>query len=805
MMSNSSRRPVTALMSSPAGSGRILAIAFRGCKRRARTTIAVCFLAGCSPDAHEPGAEPARTQSAALTSAGAAAVEYAGTAACLECHAEIGQRWRGSDHDLAMQPATPESVLGDFDSALATLDGQQWRFERRGDEFIARAPEEDGPKRDHRVEYTFGVRPLQQYLVRFPGGRFQPLPVAWDTRPREAGGQRWIHVYQGDGLRAGNPLHWTGKIQTWNHQCAACHTTALERGYDEASDRYDTRWAELDVGCEACHGPGSRHVELARSGGGDAASAHGLAVDLVRSPGRWEFAPDAAIAQRSQPAEHARREIDTCAPCHSRRARIDPEPVPGAPLLDGYLPALLDQGLYFADGRMRDEVYVWGSFLQSRMHAAGVSCSDCHDAHSLELSGGPDAACSTCHRPAVFATTEHHGHAPESAGASCVACHMPERIYMQVDARRDHSFRVPRPDIAALTGSPTVCASCHEERGAAWAASELARRGALRDEPHPAAAILAAWSDRANAGAALASVISNASEPAIVRATAASLIGRQLNHATLPALRAAVDDPDALVRVGALRALDALAPTDRLALARDRLRDPVRAVRIEAARTLLAVPPEAWAPGERTALADALGEYRRSQQIATDRVEAQLNLSMLEAQLGNRAAAIERAERARRLAPNQAPPFVNLADLLRAQGDEAEAERVLREGLAAQPASAEIRFALGLSLVRQGRSGEALATLEQAREHAPASSRIAYAYALALHAAERLDEAVGVLEDTTALHPSDRDVLVALATFERDRGRPDAAIRWADALVALDPADLRAQSLRRSLEPKPGS
>lgn len=782
----------------------MLARALQRCARLARTTLVGGLLIGCTPDAPDRAAStpaaaanpPTETVRAAET----AAPGYAGTQTCLECHAETSARWRGSDHDLAMQPATAASVLGDFSASDVVLDGQTWSFERRDDGFFARPPEGDVSESEQRVAYTFGVRPLQQYLVHAAGGRLQPLPVAWDSRPREAGGQRWIHIYQGEGLRADDPLHWTGRVQTWNHQCAACHSTGLERRYLEANDRYETRWQEIDVGCEACHGPASLHVERARAN--DADGARAAILGLRHSAGRWTFTAGDPIARRSLPAEHAQREIDTCAPCHSRRSRIAADPRPGDAFLDGYLPSLLEEGLYFADGRMRDEVYVWGSFQQSRMHAAGVGCSDCHDPHSLEVRDGPDAVCASCHQPAVFATPEHHGHGVESPGASCVACHMPERTYMQIDARRDHSLSVPRPDIAALTGSPTVCAACHEGRDAEWAAAQLAQRGALRDEPHPGVAFAAAWANEADAGTALAALIEDPAQPAITRSTAAALLGRALDRKTLPALRKALADSDALVRLGAVGALEALAPVDRLALGREHLRDPVLAVRIEAARTLVETPPEAWAPGERVALADALGDYRRSQEINADRVEAQLNLSALETRLGNTEAAIERARRALHFAPHEPVTHVNLADVLRRGGPsgEREAERVLREGLARQPASAELRLALGLSLVRQGLPEEALSEIERSYRQAPDSRRIAYTYAIALQSAGRIDESIAVLEQARSRAPRDPELLYALATIERDRGRRAAAARWAGALLALDPTDRRAQSLLRSLE-----
>jgi Flp pilus assembly protein TadD len=378
---------------------------------------------------------------------------------------------------------------------------------------------------------------------------------------------------------------------------------------------------------------------------------------------------------------------------------------------------------------------------------------------------------------------------------------MPARTYMQVDVRRDHSLRVPRPDVAAVTGSPTVCAPCHAGTDAAWARAELDRRGALRDTPHPGLALAAGRAGAPGAADALTGLLGDHEQPAIFRATAALLLGRVLDRAQLPALRAALDAPEPLVRLGAVRSLDALAPADRLALGRTRLRDPLRAVRIEAARALVEVPPGAWPPGARTALADALSEYRRAQQLSADRMEGQLNLSALELQLGNVDRAVEHARLAVSFAPDEPAARVNLADALRRSGDEEGAERTLRGGLERAPDSAELELALGLSLVRQGRSDEALDAIGRAYRAAPGAARIAYTWALALQSAGRVDESIAVLEQAARDHPRDRDVLLALVTIERDRGHTAAAARWADALLALEPDDPRIRALRTSLGP----
>ncbi|MGD8328507.1 MAG: multiheme c-type cytochrome, partial [Acidobacteriota bacterium] len=382
---------------------------------------------------------------------------YVGRQRCAACHAEQEAGWRGSDHDRAMEVAAPGSVLGDFDDAIFEHDGRRERFFRRGDEFWVELSESDGTTRELPVAFTFGVRPLQQYLIGLPDGRYQALDVAWDVRPQADGGQRWFYLRPGESPPPGDPLHWTGVAYTWNTMCADCHSTDLRKNYDADSDSYATTYAEIDVSCEACHGPGSAHSEWARARPQDTATAGqpdppardaamsaaemGLQVDFPRIVDHsWEINPDTGLARREPPGAPA-YDVELCGRCHARRADIAEDYRFGAPVSDFYRVSLLDEGLYHADGQIRDEVFVYGSFLQSRMYQSGVGCSDCHDPHGLETYNAGNALCNRCHLGSKFDTPEHYHHEVGTPGAGCVDCHMPTTTYMVVDPRRDHSFR----------------------------------------------------------------------------------------------------------------------------------------------------------------------------------------------------------------------------------------------------------------------------------------------------------------------------------------------------------------------------
>jgi predicted CXXCH cytochrome family protein len=348
---------------------------------------------------------PATAVAASITTAATnpQTPSYVGTETCAGCHIQQHSAWQGSHHDLAMQIATAKAVLGDFSNASFTYAGISTRFFTRDGKFFVNTDGPDGKLADFQIKYTFGVTPLQQYLVEFPGGRLQAFGIAWDSRTKEKGGQRWFHLYPKEQLKAGDPLHWTSIDQNWNYQCADCHSTNLEKNYDANSKTFNTQWAELNVGCEACHGPASNHLAWAKHTASSeqfSGAGKGLATVLDERRGvSWLSELQTGNATRSQPRT-SNKEIETCATCHSRRGQTSDRFVHGQRLADNYRPALLEDGLYWPDGQQRDEVFNHGSFLQSKMFAKGVTCSDCHEPHSLKLRAEGNGVCAQCHQPA---------------------------------------------------------------------------------------------------------------------------------------------------------------------------------------------------------------------------------------------------------------------------------------------------------------------------------------------------------------------------------------------------------------------
>jgi predicted CXXCH cytochrome family protein len=746
-------------------------------------------------------------------SGGAAAATFVGSETCAGCHRAQAELWHTSQHELAMQDATDKSVLGDFRDASFDHYGVHSRFFRKDGKFLVETDGADGKLATFEVKYTFGIDPLQQYLVEFPDGRLQALSLAWDSRPKESGGQRWFHLYPNEKIEHDDVLHWTRLNQNWNFMCAGCHSTGVRKNYDAANDRFATSFAEISVGCEACHGQGSSHLAWARAQqswwpfGKRDDPRKGL---LVRFDERrdvvWPIDPKTGNARRSFTPALVRKEVETCGLCHARRGQLSEDWVPGRWLSDTHVVSPLARGLYEADGQMRDEVYNYGSFRQSKMFAAGVTCGDCHEPHAAKLRASGDGVCLQCHASDKYQAVAHHHHADAKEPLACASCHMPERTYMVVDRRHDHSFRVPRPDLSTKLGTPNACNDCHTGQSPEWAAAAIERwHGPTRKGFQTyAEAFHAAWTEAADAAALLAAVASNGNTPAIARASALSELGSRLSPAAVNLARTGLADPDPMVRIGALDMLEQVPAAQAWPLVSPLLSDSSGGVRIRAAALLAAVPAASQPPADRERFERAAAEFVAAQRLNADRPEARSALATFLARRGRVADAESEYKAALRLSPQFAPAAINLADLYRQLGRDGEGEGLLRATIEASPRDAGLHHALGLALTRLKRPDAALDELRRAAELEPERARYAYVYAVALHSAGRGDEAMAALNEILVQHPGDRDTLLALIGFSRDAGNFSTALDYAERLARIAPDDpnvpMLVQMLRRQIE-----
>ncbi len=697
---------------------------------------------------------------------------------CVSCHREQAKKWGNSHHAKAMMQANEQAVKGNFNNTKFRHHGVISTFFRTGDGFFVNTVGPDGKFRDFKIQYTFGIEPLQQYVIELERGHFQTLDIAWDTRTKKQGGQRWFRLNPDEQTKAGEALHWTGRAYNWNNRCAECHSTNVKKNYDISTNSYNTTWSEINVSCQSCHGPGEAHIAW---------------TALTDETKTLQVDKGLVVSASGQ-------QIDTCARCHSRRHQVSADNTLGNDFLDDYLPATLSEGLYHADGQIDDEVFVYGSFLQSKMHEKGVGCLDCHMPHSGQLKLKGKDLCLQCHTtsppkqrfPSLkeknYDSPEHHFHKQENAGGQCVNCHMPAKLYMEVDARRDHSFKIPNPLLSQKINAPNACNSCHQEKNSQWAVDKITQW--YGDKPvttnqDSAEALYRARQGDSNAWKNLVDILNNPETRPILTATALEQLvnyfpRREAVEATVNALQ----HSDPLVRATAAGALEQLSPRHRIPLATPLLDDPSRAVRIQAARILGGLPESMFAE-KQASFSAALQEYIELQNSLTDTPEAHINLGVLYTSQEKHSLAEQEYKHAIRLAPEFVPSYVNLANLYNSQGQNKAAEKQFQQAIKLLPDNGDLHYSLGLLLAEQQQYSEAVVALAKAKELLPQRRRIAYNYALALQHLGQYSAAEAAFKQALTDFSDDADMTYALITLYAQQQKWEAALPYAKLLVEL--------------------
>ena len=726
----------------------------------------------------------------------ARAPAYVTSANCQQCHQEIYKTWSDSHHGWAWRPATPENVLGDFGDTVFQHRGVATRFYTENGRYFIETNGSDRRPTSYEVSWTVGVTPLQQYLIALDNGRLQALDIAWDTEQR-----RWFHLYPEQALENDPGQHWTGPYKNWNARCITCHVTGFTKGYDPRNNRYQSTWSETGVGCEACHGPGEAHVAWANQ---DEPSAL-TTFSGVNGKG---FNVNVSPAQPQQA-------IERCAGCHSRRESLGADSTPvGEPFDDHYRLALLREGLYHADGQIQDEVYVYGSFLQSRMYAKGVQCNHCHEPHSAQLVAELDAVCTQCHRPegntdfptlssTSYVSPNHHRHAVGSEAARCVSCHMPERTYMGVDPRRDHSFRVPRPDLSIKLGVPNACNGCHTDQTAEWAQTRIEQwfpKG-RHLQPHYGEALHAGREHMDEAAVEnLIELALDDTQPPIARASALELLAPVASPPIAGRVLPLLKSSSPLIRSAMLSLFQSAPAGARAKYSGPLLDDPIRSVRIAAARQVLDVSTENLSASDQAIVDAAIEEYQASLAAQADFPEIQLNLSRFAERLGNRKVAAQALRAALELDPKLAEAWFRLAQLDIDIGRFDRARLYLEQGIAEVPDAGALYQSLGRVLVQLNEEAAALQAFEQALDRMPTELEMRIEYVSLLSTLGKHREAFESLKHIDQDARTDPQVLYLMAFNHFKLGENDKGRRLAQELSDRHPQHALNRHLQAILD-----
>ncbi|WP_405606795.1 tetratricopeptide repeat protein [Polaribacter sp. Asnod1-A03] len=699
---------------------------------------------------------------------------FLGDQKCKECHQDQFKSWEGSDHDKAMEIADSISILGDFNNQKYTSQGVTSHFYKKGKDFYVNTEGPDGENHDYKIVYTFGVTPLQQYIVQFPDGHYQCLRTAWDSVKN-----KWFDLYPDFKVVHSEWLHWSRGGLNWNNMCADCHSTNVRKNYDEATHSYDTKFAIIDVNCEACHGPGQEHVT----------NVNELGKDYVAS-GSFQMTTD------TSPQEL----VDQCARCHMRREQFSEAFNFEGTMLDHYFPQLIEGGLYEADGQILDEDYVYGSFLQSKMYQNGVTCTNCHDAHTLKLKYDGNKLCAQCHVPEKYDTTEHHFHQPNTESSKCINCHMTGKFYMGNDFRRDHSFRVPRPDLSVKYGNPNACTGCHEDKDNAWAAENFKKLFGEVDSIHFSEKLAPGITMQPDGHVGLIELMHDKQQPDIIRASASKVLSNYNAQNFVEEYITLLNDESALVRGATVDALSSINTTDYTSYFLPLLEDTKRTVRIKAFYGLGGVTEAEIPEVYKESYGKVKQEFFLHLKTNSDFVGTRMKKGDYYLKQGDVAKAIISFESALAIDNINNQIRINLATLYYNTQQYEKAEEAFKIVIEQEPEYGPVYYSLALMYAELNRVDEAIVQLEKAVKKMPENIRVYYNLGLLYDKQQDYKNSEKTFIAGLKVDATNESLLYALAYLYSKSNQTEKAKNIVYRLIELYPNNQEYKSFLNQLE-----
>jgi tetratricopeptide (TPR) repeat protein len=693
-------------------------------------------------------------------------VDYVNNKQCLNCHQSQAKQWKQSDHYFSMLPANEKTVLGNFNNAKFKTAQQSVLFYKQKKKFKIKVSTKSGNTKTYTVKYTFGYHPLQQYLVEFPNGKLQAFNIAWDSIKKH-----WFNLANNEDLLKSSPLHWSKRFYTWNHACADCHSTNFKKNFD--GQNYHSSYSGINVNCQACHGPGSKHIKWLKD---KTIKSKGLIVDFK--------------------SMNNKQQVELCAHCHSRRAQISDDYKHAVPFNEQYIPATLRPDLYYADGQIKDEVFVYGSFIQSKMYQQGVSCVDCHNPHSLKINHKGNKVCTQCHNnnpkkryPTLktkdYDSPKHTHHKANSQASQCVNCHMPETVYMKVDPRRDHSFKVPNPKISINTDIPNACNNCHKDKTPQWAADYVKKWYARNYQNSP---VLINNDNR------LIAIATNENEPEIFRASSINLLNLN-NKKSIATLIKALNSSSVMVKYAALNKLSVFPARTTKKFIQPLLNDKNKVIRATAASIIASAQDDSDALYNK-----AIQEYESMQHAVSDQPESYVNLARLALKFKDQEKAIQLLKRAILVDKHFVPAYVLLTQIYSIQQRESKVNEVLVAGLKANPKAPSLYYSQGLYYAHIKQFEKAKVALDETLSLDPNFPRAALNLSLVHLKLNKPQKALETLKVANQNNPNDIDILNTLISIYVQQKNHQQATIYLKKLLKLQPNNFRARMLLRKLQ-----
>ena len=678
---------------------------------------------------------------------------YVGDQSCTACHQDASKDWEGSHHDKAMQLVTENTVLGDFNDVKVSLDGVSYFFYKKESDFFVKTTELDGSENEYKITYVFGLTPLQQYIVDFPNGKKQVLRVTWDTLEK-----KWFHQYAGDEIVITDWLHWSRGGQNWNTMCAECHSTNLKKNYFVEKDSFHTTYSSINVSCESCHGPGAKHVSWANTGQTDG-NMHMVLGDTQQT------------------------QMNMCAPCHARRQKLTQDLIPGLNFEDQYLVQNISSEFYHLDGQILEEDYVYGSFLQSKMHAQGIKCGDCHNVHSNKLKMTGNKLCLQCHVPDTYDSPKHHFHQANTEASQCINCHMTGRYYMGNDFRRDHSFRIPRPDQSVAHGTPNACSECHKDKSEEWAAEWVVNWYGKERTPHFSDYLLLSNQSTINSEdrKRLDVFINDLNYPAIARSTVIDNLSFSTDQ-QIVSLMTALNDSSAIVRYNALMQFRSMSPQDRISIAKKHMIDSTKLVRIGSAQLVIGFEGDGWSEADKLSLYKANEELEEMLNSNADFSTGRLQLGDYFMQNNDIVNAIKHYEMALEMDSLLFPVYTNLATAYSIGQQTDKALETLNIWMDKQPDAGRPYYLRALLNFELGNNDIAEQDLKMAIDLDPQDSRSMYNLATYYYQIKEFQKAEIQIIKALRTAPDNLEIKYLYALILKELGRMEESNRLMNEL-----------------------
>ena len=700
-------------------------------------------------------------------------IYFLGDFKCKECHQNEFKDWKGSHHDKAMQVADSVSVLGNFNGEKFTSQGVTSYFYKKGVDFYVNTEGPDGKNHDYQIIYTFGITPLQQYIVKFPNGHFQCLRTAWDSIKNE-----WFDLYPDFKVVHSEWLHWSRGGLNWNTMCADCHSTNVRKNYDFETNSYDTKYAIMNVSCEACHGPGKQHVDDVNSLGDNYSDSGTLQMTINTEP---------------------KELVDQCARCHMRREQFSASFNFEGTMLDHYYPELLTEQLYHPDGQILDEVYVYGSFIQSKMYKNNITCNNCHNSHSLKLKFEGNTLCAQCHLPEKYNTEQHHYHKLNTEGAQCINCHMPGKYYMGNDFRRDHSFRIPRPDLSHDYGTPNACTGCHEDKDDTWAAEAFKKQYGEFDSIHFSEKLAPGITRQPNAHIGLTELINDKTQPEIARASAARALSNYGIENFIDQYLTLLNDESAIVRGASVDVLSEINNKDYVASFLPLLNDPKRSIRIKALYGLSGLEENQIPEKYKGVYYKVKKEFFTHLNTNLDFVGGRIKKANYYLKQGDILKGVEGYESALEIDNMNNQARLTLANLYYKSKNYIKAEETFKTVIEQEPKFGPAYYSLGLLLAELERTNDAIEQLTKASELMPENSLVYYNLSLLFDKKKDHKNAEQILIKGLKKDENNENLLYALVYHYSNYGDPEKAKIILTKLVLQFPDNPQYLSLLQQL------